>query len=96
MNITIVSREGFTLDAYVRVAWGRESTLFGYIAMTRMTEAWTAFITLIGQDPDAVTYSVTSGNGQRANLRFIPDQRRAHAARSPKAAVSAFGDPLPN
>jgi histidine ammonia-lyase len=96
MTITIETREDFTLDAYARVAWGQESARFGDTAMNRMAEARAAFMTLIDQDPDVVIYGVTSGYGQRANLRFTPEQRRAHAARPPRAAASAFGDPLPN
>ena len=96
MTITIENRDDFTLAAYRRVAWAGESVALGASAVTAMTEARAAFMTLIDQDPDVVIYGVTSGYGQRANLRFTPEQRRAHAARAPRAAASAFGAPLPN
>jgi histidine ammonia-lyase len=96
MTISINSRDDFTLAAYERVAWSGESATFGAKAMERMTEARAAFLALIDGDPDVVIYGVTSGYGQRANLRFTPEQRRAHAARPPRAAASAFGKALPN
>jgi histidine ammonia-lyase len=96
MTITIDSRDDFTLAAYERVAWAGDGAAFGGAAITVMTEARAAFMALIDQDPDVVIYGVTSGYGQRANLRFTPEQRRDHAARPPRAAASAFGAPLPN
>ena len=47
MTIIIETREDFTLDAYARIAWARESTLFGDTAMTRMNEPRAAFMMLI-------------------------------------------------
>ena len=96
MTITIESREDVTLETYERVAWRDEAVAFGPSAIDRMTEARAAFLNLIDQDPDVVIYGVTSGYGQRANLRFTPEERRAHAARPPRAAASPFGAPLPN
>jgi histidine ammonia-lyase len=96
MTITINTREDFTLAAYERAAWKGEAVALGGPAMDRMTEARAAFMRLLDEDPDVVIYGVTSGYGQRANLRFTPEQRRAHAARPPRAAASAFGAPLPN
>ena len=96
MTITIDSRDDFTLQAYERVAWAGEGVAFGGSAITVMTAARGAFMALIDRDPDVVIYGVTSGYGQRANLRFTPEQRRAHAARPPRAAASAFGEALPN
>lgn len=96
MTITIESREDVTLANYERVAWGGEPVAFGPGAVTRMTRARAAFLALIDQDPDVVIYGVTSGYGQRANLRFTPEERRAHAARPPRTAASPFGAPLPN
>ena len=96
MTVTIDTRGDLTLAAYERVAWSGETVNFGASAVARMTAARTAFMRLIDQDPDVVIYGVTSGYGQRANLRFTPEQRRAHAARPPSAAASAFGAPLPN
>jgi len=96
MTITIESREDITLACYERVAWGNEAAAFGPGAIKRMTEARSAFLTLIDQDPDVVIYGVTSGYGQRANLRFTLEERRAHAARPPRSAASPFGAPLPN
>lgn len=96
MTITLDSRDDFTLAAYQRVAWIKERVAFGARAITTMTEARTAFMRLIDRNPDVVIYGVTSGYGQRANQRFTPEQRRAHAARPPRAAASAFGAALPN
>ena len=96
MTVMIESREGITLASYERVAWGNEAVTFSPRAIQRMTEARSAFLNLIDQDPDVVIYGVTSGYGQRANLRFTPEERRAHAARPPRTAASPFGAPLPN
>lgn len=96
MTLTIESRDDVTLATYERVAWGNETVVFGPRAILRMTEARSAFLNLIDQDPNVVIYGVTSGYGQRANLRFTPEERRAHAARPPRAAASPFGAPLPN
>ena len=64
-------------------------------AMARMTEARRAFLHLLDSDPDMVIYGVTSGYGQRANVRFTLEERRRHAARPPRTAASAFGAPFP-
>ncbi|MDE0810056.1 MAG: aromatic amino acid lyase, partial [Alphaproteobacteria bacterium] len=95
MTIIIETREDFTLDAYARIAWARESTLFGDTAMTRMNEPRAAFMMLIDQDPDVMIYGVTSGYGQRALRRSsdgpTPPARLGPRLRDPgaRAAVSA-------
>lgn len=96
MTILIDTRDDFTLDAYARAAWAGEDVSFSTGAMAQMRDARTAFLRLLDEDPKVVIYGVTSGYGQRANLRFTPEERRLHAARPPRAAASAFGEPLAN
>lgn len=95
MTLSINDRRDFTLDAYRRTAWAGEAVAFSDHAKGRMTEARQAFLDLLDGDPDVVIYGVTSGYGQRANLRFSAEQRQRHAGRPPRSAASAFGAPFP-
>ncbi|MBM3599698.1 MAG: histidine ammonia-lyase [Alphaproteobacteria bacterium] len=95
MALTLVNRTDVTLDAVRRVAWGDESVALAPEALERMRAARATFLKLLDSDPNIVIYGVTSGYGQRAHVRFTPDERRRHAARPPRAAGVSFGDPLP-
>lgn len=95
MALTLVNRTDVTLDAVRRVAWGDELVALAPEALERMRAARATFLKLLDSDPNIVIYGVTSGYGQRAHVRFTPDERRRHAARPPRAAGVSFGDPLP-
>jgi len=94
MTLALNTRADITLDAFARVAWRGEDVQFDGDSLQRMADSRAAFLRLI-EDPDIVVYGVTSGYGQLAHLRFTPEERREHARRPPLAAMSSFGEPLP-
>jgi len=93
--ITLDSRSDFTLGNYQQVAWGGQPVCLSKDALSVMDNSRQSFLELLDSDPDLVVYGVTSGYGQRANLRFSLEERKAHAQRSSFATSVAFGDDLP-
>ena len=93
--VALENRSSFTLDAYRKVAWDGAAPSFSSEALTVMAEARAAFLRLIEQ-PGVVIYGVTSGYGQRAYLRFTPEERKAHAQRPSYPPQTLTGAPLPN
>jgi len=87
-------RADITLDVFYRVAWRGEGVRLGEAARERMAACRAAFLKLL-DDEDVVIYGVTSGYGQMAHLRLAPEERKAHARRAPEAAMTSFGEPLP-
>ncbi len=94
MTMVLSRREEVTLDAVYRVAWQGEGLRFSVGALQRMADCRAAFLRLL-QHPDIVIYGVTSGYGQMAKHRLTAEARKAHAGRAPLAAMSSFGEPLP-
>lgn len=95
MTVTLRTRADISLDAFHRVAWQGESVVLHPDAMARMAACREAFLRLIDGDENIVVYGVTSGYGQKAHLRFSPEERRRHAGRPMVAAAASFGEPLP-
>lgn len=95
MTVVLSRRTDISLEAFRRVAWAGEEARLSDDALARIAECRAAFLHLIETEPDIVIYGVTSGYGQQAHLRFTPEERKAHAARPPLAAASAFGTPFP-
>ena len=91
--VVLGSRFDITLDAFERVAWGRDPVRVAPKALARAAEAREAFLRLAGR-PDVTIYGVTSGYGDRAGERLDDEERRGQA---PAAAYRAgsFGEPLP-
>lgn len=94
MTVVVSSRADFTLANALRVGWEGEGVAFGEPARARMRACREAFLRLIDR-PGITVYGVTSGYGQMAKVRLTPEQRRAHAARPAHAAMTSFGEPLP-
>lgn len=95
MTVVVETRDDFTLEAFRRVAWGKEPVRISDSAIKVMRESRHRFFELLEREPDVVIYGVTTGYGQMAKQRLDADQRSAHAARPPHAAVASFGEPLP-
>lgn len=94
MTLALSSRKDFTLENYKQVAWQGQKVGFGESALTRMAECRAAFERLI-EDPEITIYGVTSGYGQMAKVRLSPEDRKKHANRPPRTAMTSFGEPLP-
>ncbi|MEM9062589.1 MAG: aromatic amino acid lyase [Pseudomonadota bacterium] len=95
MTIVLHSLADFTLANAHAVSRERVGASFAPAAVQTMREARERFETLI-ENPDLVIYGVTSGYGQQAKLRLTAEERKAHAARPPKAPAASWGDPLPD
>ncbi len=95
MTVSLRTRADISLDAFYRTAWQGEAVVLHPDAVARMAACREAFLRLIDSDEDIVVYGVTSGYGQRAHLRFTPEERRRHAGQPMVAAAASFGEPLP-
>jgi histidine ammonia-lyase len=95
MLLELNSRAEITLDLYRRVAWHGHGVRIGSLAVQRMTECRSEFLSLLDNDPSVTIYGVTTGYGHRANQRLEGDARRVHARVPPRACVAAFGRVVP-
>lgn len=96
MTVVLNSRADFTLSAFHRVAWQRESVRIGADAMQRIAACRASFLELIDKDPSVVIYGVTTAMGERASHRLTREERDRHARIKPFPAAAAFGDNLPD
>jgi histidine ammonia-lyase len=94
MTVTLTTRSDITLEAVRRVAWRGENVRVAPEALERIAKCRRTFMKLIDSDPDLMVYGVTSGYGESASRRLTPEERKAQAARPPRAGAS-FGEPLP-
>ena len=93
MGVALGSRRDITLEAWERIAWGREHVRVESAVLGRIDAARASFLRLIDR-PDVIVYGVTSGYGDRAGDTLDYEERRRQA---PAAALRAasFGEPLP-
>lgn len=94
MTIVLSTRDDIDLEAVRRVAWAGEDVRISPEALDRIDKVRRSFLELLDSDPELVVYGVTSGYGEHASTRLTPEERKAQAARPPRAGAS-FGEPLP-
>lgn len=95
MTVVLQTRADITLDAFYRVAWQGEGAAFHEEAQARIAACRESFMKLLDSDDSVFIYGVTSGFGQNAKNRLTPEQRKAQARRPHYAAMTSFGEPLP-
>lgn len=94
MTVVLSTRDDIDLEAVRRVAWAGEDVRISPEALDRIDKVRRSFLELLDSDPELVVYGVTSGYGEHASKRLTPEERKAQAARPPRAGAS-FGEPLP-
>ena len=92
--ILLAGRHDLTLATAEAVGWRGAAVTIAPAALARMAACRAAFERLLA-DPDVVIYGVTSGYGQHASRRLAPEERLAHARRSPAAMQAAWGAAFP-
>jgi histidine ammonia-lyase len=93
VTVTLDSRREITLEAFERVAWGRESVRIDTAALQRVATAREAFLRLL-ESTEVTVYGVTSGYGDRAGTP-VEEADRLRMARSAAFRGASFGEPLP-
>lgn len=97
MTVAIADRADITLEAFLRVAWGREPVELAPVAVARIDAAHRAFLVLVEslqrKNPQALIYGVTTAPGDGATTVLSADEQRRRPTRLWTAA--SFGDPLP-
>jgi histidine ammonia-lyase len=95
MAILVRQRFDIDLDAFLRVAWQGEAVTIDGEAVNRVRDCRETFLRLVDSDPEIVVYGVTTGYGDRANVRLTEEERAEWAGRPP-ATGATFGDSLPD
>ena len=93
MAVALGSRRDITLEAWERIAWGREHVRVESAVLGRIDAARASFLRLIDRR-DVTVYGVTSGYGDRAGDGLDEEERRRQAPAAAFRAAS-FGEPLP-
>jgi histidine ammonia-lyase len=94
MTVLLDSRRDITLEAVRRVAWQGEQVRLSEGALARIETARAAFEELLERD-DVSIYGVTTGYGDRANVRLEPEERLEQARQGVARLQVAFGESLP-
>jgi histidine ammonia-lyase len=96
LTVILNRRQDFTLTAFYRAAWQRESVGIGAEALQRIAASRASFLELIDKDPSVVIYGVTTAMGERASHRLSRAERDLHARIKPFPAATSFGDEFPD
>lgn len=95
-DVTLASRQDFSLETYRDVAWGGRPVMVSEAATDRITASRDAFMALLDSGDQPFIYGVTSGYGQMAKIGLSPEERKTHAAKRTHAPATSFGEPLPD
>lgn len=94
MTVLLDKRRDITLEVVRRVAWQGEQVRLSEDALARIAAARAAFEELLERD-DVSIYGVTTGYGDRANVRLEREERLEQARRGVARLQVAFGESLP-